>query len=98
MACGIPIVVSNAGGGAEAVVQGETGLLVPPLAVDAVTEALDRLLGDPALCARMGIAGRLRAEQYFAMDRYMDRVMGVYGRAIETSRKRRLERERQEGV
>ena len=89
MACGIPIVVSNSGGGAEAVVPGETGLLVPPLGLEETTAALDRLLGDPALRARMGAAARRRAEQYFAMDRYMDRVLGVYRRAMATARERR---------
>lgn len=98
MACGIPVVASHAGGGAEAVLPGETGLLVPPLSVDAVTEALDRLLGDAALRARMGAAGRRRVEQYFALDRYMERVMGVYARATETARQRQLELKQKEGV
>lgn len=98
MACGLPVVASHAGGGAEAVLPGETGLLVPPSSVEAVTEALDRLLGDPAGRVRMGAAGRRRVEAYFAMDRYMERVMAVYARAMETARDRRRKLERLEGV
>lgn len=96
MACGCPVVASTVGGAPEAVADGETGLLVPPGDVDAVVRALDRLLGDEALRRRLGRAGRRRVEEYFAMDRYIDRVLAVYHKAIDRSR-RRLEELRAEG-
>ena len=86
MACGCPVVASTAGGGPEAVQDGRTGLLVPPDNVGAVVGALDRILGDPALGRRMGRAGRQRVDDYFAMDKYIGRVLDVYRKAIDRSR------------
>ena len=60
-ACGVPAVAGRSGGSHEAVVDGETGFVVPPRDVDAVRTALDRLLGDDALRARFGAAARSRA-------------------------------------
>jgi glycosyltransferase involved in cell wall biosynthesis len=88
MAAGSPVVASTTGGAPEAVIDGETGLLVEFGDVDATAEALDRILSDRALAARMGEAGRRRVDEYFAMDRYVDRVLATYDRAIARSRDR----------
>jgi len=85
MACGCPVVASTAGGGPEAVTDGETGLVVPPRDVEATAEALDRILGNPPLGRRMGEAGRRRVEEYFAMDKYILRVLAIYEKAITRS-------------
>jgi glycosyltransferase involved in cell wall biosynthesis len=85
MACGCPVVASTAGGGPEAVVEEETGLLVPPGDVAATAAALDRILGDPPLCRRMGVAARRRIVDYFAMDKYVLRILHVYEKAIARS-------------
>jgi glycosyltransferase involved in cell wall biosynthesis len=82
MACGCPIVVSTAGGGPEAVVDGKTGLLVPPNDVQATVDALDTILGQTQINDEMGVASRIRVEDYFAMDKYIDRVLAVYEKAI----------------
>lgn len=58
---GLPTVAHAIGGVPEAVVDGETGLLVRPGDTAALTQAFDRLLGDPALRRRLGEAGRVRA-------------------------------------
>lgn len=58
---GLPIVAHAIGGVPEAVVHDETGLLVPPGDRPALTQAFDRLLGDPALRRRLGERGRTRA-------------------------------------
>jgi glycosyltransferase involved in cell wall biosynthesis len=97
MACACPVVAGTAGGASEAVRHGETGLLVPPGDVEAVAAALDRLLTDPDLGRRLGRAGRQRVEQYFAMDRYIRRVLAAYDRAVAHSRED-LERRRAELV
>src|SRR5262245_40967111 len=86
LACGCPVVASTAGGTPEAVADGETGLLVPPNDVDAVARALERILADPPLRRRMGQAGRRRVKEYFAMDKYIQRVLAVYHKAIDRSR------------
>ena len=59
-ACGTPVIGSTSGGIPDAVVDGETGLLVPPLAPGPLAEAAIRLLNDADLRRRLGRAGRER--------------------------------------
>ncbi len=54
MAMAVPMVATDMGGTREAVLEGETGLLVPPGDVGALARALTRILGDPDLRARLG--------------------------------------------
>ncbi len=68
-ACGVAQVAGASGGAAEAVADGETGLVVrDPGAVDAVTAAVRTLVEDPGLRRSMGAAGRARAEASFDYD------------------------------
>jgi phosphatidylinositol alpha-1,6-mannosyltransferase len=60
-ACGVPAVAGRSGGAHEAVRDGETGFVVDPHDVAEVRRALDRILRDPALRARLGAAARDRA-------------------------------------
>jgi phosphatidylinositol alpha-1,6-mannosyltransferase len=60
---GLPVVAHAVGGVPEAVVDGVTGLLVPPKDRPALTAAFARLIGDPALRGRLGAAGREWARQ-----------------------------------
>ncbi len=60
---GLPVVAHAVGGVPEAVVDGVTGLLVPPRDRPALTTAFARLIGDPALRTRLGAAGRDWARQ-----------------------------------
>ena len=79
-AAGVPQVAGDSGGAAEAVVDGDTGYVVRhPGDVDAVAAALARLLDDPDARARMGAAGRARAEAHFSYDVLAARL----GEAIE---------------
>jgi glycosyltransferase involved in cell wall biosynthesis len=66
MACGRPVITSRTGGLSEIVVDGETGLLVPPGDSIALTTALKRLLTDHDLRQKMGQAGKRRAEEFRA--------------------------------
>ena len=59
-ACGTPVIGSTSGGIPDAVVDGETGLLVPPLAPGPLADAAIRLLNDADLRGRLGRAGRER--------------------------------------
>jgi phosphatidylinositol alpha-1,6-mannosyltransferase len=68
-ASGTPSVAGRSGGVSAAVHDGETGFLVEPERVDAAVVALERLLGDDALCARMGTAARLAVETHYNWDR-----------------------------
>ena len=68
-ACGVPQVAGDSGGAAEAVADGQTGIVVRrPDDVDEVIAAFTTLLDDPALRARMGAAGRARAVTEFSYD------------------------------
>jgi glycosyltransferase involved in cell wall biosynthesis len=61
MLTGLPVVATNIRGPREQVVDGVTGLLVPPCSVEPLANALARLAGDVALRGAMGVAGRERA-------------------------------------
>jgi len=78
MALGKPVVAVGVGGPLEVVVEGETGLLVPPAAPDALAGALGTLLGDPALRRRFGENGLARFRQRFTGHRMAEATAGVY--------------------
>ena len=77
-ACGLPAVSTTVGAIREAVIDGETGLIVPPNDVPALAAALRRLMTDAALRARMGAAARVRAEREFGSDRMIDAMERVF--------------------
>jgi len=60
---GLPVVAGDRGGTADAVIDGQTGLLVDASSPEAVAEAAVRLLGDPVEAERMGEAGLARARE-----------------------------------
>jgi glycosyltransferase involved in cell wall biosynthesis len=94
MACGCPVVAGNNPGTAEGMIDGETGYLVPLDDVEATAAALDRVLVDPALRARLGERARRHVEANFGFAQFIDRVLRGYERAIERSRERLEARER----
>jgi glycogen synthase len=77
MVSGVPVVASRVGGIPEVVVDGETGVLVPPGDVDALAEALDRLVADPERRRAMSLAARERAVRYSWPD-LANRVADLY--------------------
>jgi phosphatidylinositol alpha-1,6-mannosyltransferase len=62
-ACGRPVVVGDSGGAREALVDGQTGLLVDGANADEVADAVASLLADPERARAMGEAGRARVER-----------------------------------
>jgi glycosyltransferase involved in cell wall biosynthesis len=86
MACGLPVVATAAGGAAESVLDGETGILLKHGDVDEATRAIESLVCDPALRERMGSAGRTRVQREFGIERYAERVANAYKRAVERRR------------
>ena len=89
MGCEVPVVASDAGGLPEVVADGVTGRVVPRGDPEALASAIDGLLADDALRARMGKAGRERALRFFDWDRSAERFEAVYRRAIEGRRRAR---------
>ena len=73
-ACGTPAVGARAGGVPDAIVDGETGLLVPPSDPAALGSALASLLQSPERLAALGRQGRTRTVHTANWDRVADRV------------------------
>jgi rhamnosyl/mannosyltransferase len=81
MAASRPVVTTALPSGVREVnVAGETGLEVPLRDVDALAQALDTLAHDPQLRARMGEAGRLRAERFFSRRQMVQEHLALYER------------------
>jgi glycosyltransferase involved in cell wall biosynthesis len=78
MAQAIPILASGVSAIPEIVVDGETGLLVPPRDVDALADALERMLADKPLCQHMGLLGQDRLETDFSAARMVDETAALY--------------------
>jgi phosphatidylinositol alpha-1,6-mannosyltransferase len=68
-ACGLPVIAGQSGGLAEAVQDGETGLVVDPDDAESVVTALGRVLADQLFARRLGQAGRKAVETYYNWDR-----------------------------
>ncbi len=85
----LPCVGTAAWAVPEMVVDGETGFMVPVDDLESLTDRLLRLLADPGLAARMGWAGRARAERLFAwritVQRMMEAIRPIVGKASATA-------------
>jgi glycosyltransferase involved in cell wall biosynthesis len=78
MAAGLPMAVTAVGGNSEAVVDGESGLVVPARDSAALATAIGRLAGDAALRRRMGEAGRRRVVERFSVASFVERHRALY--------------------
>jgi glycosyltransferase involved in cell wall biosynthesis len=82
MAAGKPVVATAIGGTDEAVIHGETGLLVPPENSAALATAIRTLLSDTKLAARLAQAGKARVMERFSSDTMVRGVSRVYEEAL----------------
>jgi glycosyltransferase involved in cell wall biosynthesis len=82
MACRKAVVGTKAGGIPEAVVDGETGLLVPPRNDAALAGAIVRLLQEAPLREKFGDAGYRRVREHFSAERMVSEVLEVYRRVL----------------
>ena len=83
---GLAVIASRAGGMPEAVLDEETGLLIPPGDVPALVAAMERLLSDPALADQYGAAGRRRMADEFSIEAMAAGNLAVYRRLIDARR------------
>ncbi len=79
MSVGAPVVASGVGGVGEAVVDGESGILIAPGQVPALTKALLEMLADEDQRRRMGAAAQSRCKLRFSLEAMFDGLLGVYG-------------------
>lgn len=86
MAVSKPVVASNVMAIPEIVIDGQTGLLVPPDNADALAQGLLKLIENPILCQQFGSAGRQRLEQEFTVERMVKKTIAVYDEVLEISR------------
>ena len=78
MAAGKPVIATRVGGTPEAIIDGETGILVPAKDVEAMAAALSNLVDDTELQTRLGTAGRARAQQNYSLANYLSRLDRLY--------------------
>ena len=82
MAAGLPTVVSRAGGNAELVEDGITGLLVPPRDSAALSQAFLKLLRDPDLARRIAKNGQRFVQENFSFERSVQQVEDLYAEQL----------------
>ena len=76
------VVATDCGGNRELVVDGEVGLVVPPRDPDALAAALTRLIDDPDLRTRLGIAARKRVVEHFSTEKRIDKLEALYRKVL----------------
>jgi glycosyltransferase involved in cell wall biosynthesis len=82
MACGVPVLAAAVGGMLDTVVDGMTGVLVPPKDPNACADALRSMLSDPVRLARWGTAGYQRAQARYSWDRIAADTEKMYSRVL----------------
>jgi glycosyltransferase involved in cell wall biosynthesis len=93
MACGVPLVTTTGGALPEVVGEdGVTGLLVPPGDPGALAQAIDTIMAEPELAARLSAAGRRRVLQHFTWQTCASATADSYRWAIEHHRARAQQR------
>jgi glycosyltransferase involved in cell wall biosynthesis len=83
-ACGRAVVTTDVPGCRDAIVPGESGILVPPRNAEALANAIQALLSDPVRRRGMGKAGRALAEKEFAIEKIVAAHLAIY-RELESS-------------
>jgi type III pantothenate kinase len=86
MACGVPVVASAVGGLLDTIVDGITGVHVPPRSPERLAEALRALLADAELRARLGRAGAERARSRYGWGDVADATLDAYGSLVRRRR------------
>ncbi len=83
LAAGTPVVATRVGGVPDVVQDGVTGLLVPPGDASALSDALSRLLANPALAQQMGAAGQARVQSDYACPAIASHLLALYRQRLQ---------------
>ncbi|WP_162605033.1 glycosyltransferase [Geomonas terrae] len=92
MAAGKPVIATNTGASPEIVLDGVTGLLVPPGAPEKMADAIFKVLGNATLAKEMGEAGRQRVQTEFTTAKYIAGIETVLTEAYNGSKKKGSQR------
>ncbi|MBK7708545.1 MAG: glycosyltransferase family 4 protein [Acidobacteria bacterium] len=79
MAAGLPVVATNVGGAAEAIVEGETGFLIDSDDDEALAAKLGELLADEAKARAFGAQGRMIVRERFSIGKQLSETLELYG-------------------
>lgn len=80
-AMGLPVITTSSSGCRDAVIDGETGLMIPPRDSNALLEAMRRLANNPELRQKMGNAGRKFVENRYSVEAVLEQTWNVYKRS-----------------
>ncbi len=80
MAASKPVIATRVGGTPEAIIDGETGILVESKDVAGMAAAIIRIASDPELQFRLGAAARVRTENHYSAPSYVTRLDEMYQR------------------
>jgi glycosyltransferase involved in cell wall biosynthesis len=83
MACGTPVVATAVGGQVDAVVDGTTGILVPPGRPTLLAQRIRQLLAHPMLLEAFSVAAADRARSRYSLDRIAHETLAVYDTAVD---------------
>lgn len=86
MMAGLPIVATRAGGNAEILVDGQSGILVDPKSPGYLARAIEKLIADRQTAAQLAAAAYERAVNEFSVSRYRSRLLGIYGETLSSRR------------
>lgn len=86
MAAGKPVIATYIGGTNEAVIDGETGLLVPPADPAALAGAISRLIANPLLSQKLVAAAKERVQREFSVETMTERVTQIYDEILRVER------------
>lgn len=85
-ACGLPVIVTQVGGLPEVVSEGHSGLIVPKEDVEALAQAMARLVADRGLCERLGEQGRRWVQQRYEWRDCVRSMLDAYRRLLASAR------------
>jgi D-inositol-3-phosphate glycosyltransferase len=85
MACGTPVIASAVGGQVDAVVDGVTGILVPPGRPALLAQRIRQLLQHPMLLEAFSVAASDRAQSRYSWKRIADETLSVYDTALDAA-------------
>jgi glycosyltransferase involved in cell wall biosynthesis len=83
MACRKPVIATRVGGIPEIVSDGVTGILVEPLIVDQLAQAMETLLLNEDLCSKLGLAAEKLIHEHFTWEKSAKNLIKVYENLLE---------------